>query len=112
MNGLEGSFFTFLIYLWGTYKLPKKGVLERFYCLCDQFSDQQICFFFVFFEAKGKKNDKTNWLQYQPSYIQILWFIFAVFLIMIRKSKRGLAKIAKLRPKPLIFLVFFIRSEY
>ena len=52
-------------------------------------------FFFAFFEAKVAKIDIPNPKligsnDYQPFYIQILWFVLAVFLIMIRKSKRGI----------------------
>ena len=69
-------------------------------------------FFFAFFEAKVTKIDIPNPKligsnDYHPFYIQILWFVLAVFLIMIRKSKRGLAKIVKLRPKQLNFSGFF-----
>ena len=55
------------------------GVLVRFYCRPDRFSDPKIQFF-AFFEAKMTKNDIPNPKlidpnDNQPFYIRILRFI-------------------------------------
>ena len=91
--------------------MPKKGFKSVFIVCVTNFRINKLVFF-AFFEAKVTKIDIPNPKligsnDYQPFYIQILWFVLAVFLIMIRKSKRGLAKIVKLRPKQLNFSGLF-----